>query len=150
MTSTTARLGTEHASGGAGCVSTVEDYMKFLEALRIGNVILKDETIELMCEDRLTDLTRPAYWYTNYGYGLGIRSPLAGVSTDFGWGGAAGAYLLVDRVNGITAYHAQHTLSSPNSAQRRALAQVITECILGGDRARSVDTTGESTLEKYQ
>ena len=86
----------------------------------------------------------------DYGYGLGVRAPLAGISTDFGWGGAAGAYLLVDRVNGITAYHAQHTLNSPNSAQRRALAQVITECLLGGERARSVDTAGESTLQQYQ
>lgn len=144
------KLGSMYESGGAGGISTVDDYMKFLEALRVGNVILKNETIDLMCEDRLTDLTRRNYWYTNYGYGLGVRSPMAGVSNDFGWGGAAGAYLMIDRANGITAYHAQHTLNSPNSAQRRALAQVITECILGGERARSVDTAGESTLQQYQ
>ena len=51
----TYRPGVEYASGGAGCVSTVEDYIKFLEALRIGDIILKKETIAMMATDRLTE-----------------------------------------------------------------------------------------------
>ena len=35
------KLGSMYESGGAGCISTVDDYMKFLEALRVGDVILK-------------------------------------------------------------------------------------------------------------
>ncbi len=48
------RLGSEHASGGAGCVSTVEDYMKFLEALRLGDVVLKKDTIRFIQSQQLT------------------------------------------------------------------------------------------------
>ena len=35
------KLGSDYESGGAGCISTVEDYIKFLEAMRKGDVILK-------------------------------------------------------------------------------------------------------------
>jgi hypothetical protein len=34
--------------------------------------------------------------------------------TDFGWGGAAGAYAAVDPVNNVTLYYAQHVLKAPN------------------------------------
>ena len=57
------RPGKEYASGGAGCVSTVEDYIKFLEALRVGDVILKKETIAMMATDRLTEQQRQMYTY---------------------------------------------------------------------------------------
>ena len=47
------RPGKEYASGGAGCVSTVEDYIKFLEALRVGDVILKkDGRLEFKTDNR--------------------------------------------------------------------------------------------------
>lgn len=67
----------EYAGGGAGCVSTVEDYIRFLEALRVGNVILKKETIAMMATDRLTEQQRQMYTYDNVvnGYGLGLRTP---------------------------------------------------------------------------
>ena len=45
------KLGSEYASGGAGCISTVDDYIKFLEALRVGDIILRKETIDLMRRD---------------------------------------------------------------------------------------------------
>ena len=144
------KLGSEYESGGAGAISTVDDMMKFLEALRVGDVILKNEMIELMCTDMLDDMTRKSYWYRDYGYGLGVRCPKEGYTTDFGWGGAAGAYLMIDRKNGITAYHAQHTLNSPNSAERRALARVITECITGKSTDTATDNALEDTLSKYQ
>lgn len=143
-------LGSKYESGGAGAISTVDDYMKFLEALRVGDVILARETIDLMTADHLNDATRKDYWYPNYGYGLGVRCPKAPFTTDFGWSGAAGAYHMVDRERGVTAYHAQHTLNSPNSAKRRELAKVITECIFGGRTDAVTSTAAESTLEKYQ
>lgn len=124
------KLGSEYESGGAGMISTVEDFMKFNEALRAGDVILSKETTDLMSSDKLNDVTRKNYLYSDYGYGLGVRCPKAPFTSDFGWSGAAGAYHMIDRERGVTAYHAQHTLNSPNSAKRRALAKVITECIL--------------------
>ena len=116
----TFKLGTEYASGGAGCISTVDDYIKFLEALRIGNKIIKKETIEMMATDMLTDAQREVYWKKDsHGYGLGVRTPKkGGIYTDFGWDGAAGAFLAVDIPNGVSIFSAQHVLSSSNDEVR--------------------------------
>lgn len=114
------RIGEEYESGGAGCVMTVADYMKFLEGMRCGK-ILKPETIELMKRNRLSDEQRKTYWgAAEYGYGLGVRTPLAsGKRTDYGWGGAAGAFASVDDVNGITLYYSQHVIASPLAPVRK-------------------------------
>jgi len=124
----TYRPGREYASGGAGCVSTVEDYIKFLEALRIGDVILKKDTISMMAKDRLTEQQRDMYTYgtEHTGYGLGMRAPRKdSTRPEFGWGGAAGAYASVDPVNNITFYYAQHVLFSPNRPLRPMLYDTI-------------------------
>ena len=130
----TYRPGKEYASGGAGCVSTVEDYIKFLEALRVGNMILKKETISMMATDRLTEQQRQMYTYDKVvnGYGLGMRTPrLDPTWTEFGWGGAAGAYASVDPVNHITFYYAQHVLSAPARPLRPWLYRTIRADLLG-------------------
>ncbi len=130
----TYRPGPEYASGGAGCVSTVEDYIKFLEALRIGDVILKKETIAMMAVDRLTEQQRPMYMYgsDSVGYGLGMRTPRNDPKrTEFGWGGAAGAFASVDPVNNVTMYYAQHVLSSPNRPLRVWLYHAVRADLLG-------------------
>ena len=63
----------EYASGGAGCVSSVDDYIKFLEGLR-KNILLKPDTVKLMQTDRLTPSQRDTYWTREtHGYGLGVR-----------------------------------------------------------------------------
>lgn len=125
------RLGSEHASGGAGCASTVEDYMKFLEALRVGEKLLKRDTIELMTTDRLTEQQRATFTIPAdlYGYGLGLKCPSAGSDrTDFGWGGAAGASAHVDIPHGISVYYSQHLIFSPNQAIRtRVYLSIIDE-----------------------
>lgn len=125
------RIGTEYESGGAGCVTTVDDYMKFLEALRVGDVILKKETIDLMSTPMLTPEQLACFDLrtVGYSYGLGVRCPMnvENAPTDFGWGGAAAAYLVCDRANDCTLYYAQHTLNAPNQAQRRLLSDVIRE-----------------------
>ena len=114
----TYRVGTEHASGGAGCVSTVEDYMKFLEGLRTFK-LLKAETIEFLTRDWLTEQEKQTYPQKAYNYGLGMRSRKpGGIHADFGWGGAAGAYLGIDIPHGISIFYVQHLLSSPNHSIR--------------------------------
>ena len=102
------RLGTKYESGGAGCISTVDDYIKFLEALRIGNIILKKETVDLMSTNHLSKEQASTYWMDSYGYGLGQRCPKDEGTSDFGWGGAAGSYYAIDRKNGITFFFATH------------------------------------------
>ncbi len=55
-----------------------------------------------------------------YGYGLGVKvhidkskslrpTPLG----EFGWGGAAGATMLIDPVNHLSMFYVQHLLMSP-------------------------------------
>ena len=120
------RIGTEHASGGAGCVSTVEDYMKLLEAVRLGQ-ILKPETVKMMAINRLTrEQIEKDYNKAGYGYGLGVRValPESGV-WDFGWGGAAGAYFCIDPVNNICIYYAQHVVLSPNTSLRGQIYRAV-------------------------
>ncbi len=110
------KVGTEYESGGAGCVSTVCDYMKFLEGLRTGKLI-SQETLALMASEQLPPDKLEGYWIADagYGYGLGVRCPAAGSDRhDFGWGGAAGAYPMIDLELGISAFYAQHVLDHPS------------------------------------
>ena len=124
------KLGPAFASGGAGGISTVDDYIKFLEALRTGDSILRRETVDLLSTDQLTDAQRATSWGTDgYSYGLGCRCRSAlrpdDGPTDFGWGGAAGAYAAVDRAHGFTVFYAQHMLSSRAQPRRGLIAGLV-------------------------
>lgn len=121
-------LGSEYESGGAGCISTVDDYIKFLEALRKGELI-KKETIDLMATNYLPECVDGVGWENRYGYGLGVRCPKDDTLTDFGWGGAAGSYLMIDLENEITAFYVQHVMLSPIHSIRGSIVPVITEII---------------------
>jgi CubicO group peptidase (beta-lactamase class C family) len=120
------KLGSEYASGGAGGISTVDDYIKFLEALRT-HKLLKSETLKLMMTDRLTEWQKRTYWtQATHGYGLGVRCPKGDKQyTDFGWGGAACAYLAVDVENKISLFFGAHLLSSPAQGLRSMLYRFI-------------------------
>lgn len=127
------RPGREYASGGAGCVTTVEDYIKFLEALRMGDVILKKETVAMMSTGRLTGKAREM---RGSDYGLGVRVPGEGsTKTEFGWGGAAGAFASVDVVNNVTIYYAQHLLVAPNQPLRIQLYDAVLADLQGEEFA---------------
>lgn len=118
------KLGGEYASGGAGAVSTVDDYIKFLEGLRTGKLI-KSDTLRLMTADRLTDRQKRTYWLNaTHGYGLGVKTPKAD-SHDFGWGGAANAYFAVDPGNEISVYLGAHMLSSPTQGIRNMIFRYV-------------------------
>ena len=122
----TYKLGSEYASGGAGCISTVEDYIRFLEALRT-HKLLKPETLELLATDRLSEEQKRTYWsQATHGYGLGVRCPKGDKQyIDFGWGGAACAYLAVDVENRISIYFGAHLLSSPAQGLRSMLYRFV-------------------------
>ena len=145
------KYGTEYASGGAGAISTVDDYIKFLEALRIGDVILKKETIDLMVTDRLTEEQKRTYWTrATHGYGLGVRCPgICEKHTDFGWGGAASAWLAVDRVNGISLYFGTHMLSSPVAGLRSSLYKFVRAELLGCEEDFVAISEELKTLHNY-
>ena len=137
------KLGSEYESGGAGLISSADDYMKFLEALRTGDKILKKETVAAMATDRLTPAQDRSFWmgqHNGYGYGLGMRCKksksrcekasekertLAAVTetsaatetgaapTDFGWGGAAGSYAAADAEKKISFVYTRACIKSP-------------------------------------
>ena len=120
------KIGAEYASGGAGGISTVDDYIRFLEGLRTYK-LLKPETVKLLTTDRLTDKQKRTYWTKDtHGYGLGVRCSKGDENyIDFGWGGAAGAYLAVDTQNAISIYIATHLLASPAQGLRSMLYRFV-------------------------
>ena len=111
------KLGTEYESGGAGCISTVDDYMLFLENLRSGERLLKRGTIARMTCPQVSKAIEKQYWGCNYhSYGLGVRCPKPGTGFyDYGWSGAAGAFLAIIPDADVSIYSAQHVLNSPAS-----------------------------------
>ena len=133
------KFGEKYASGGAGCVSTVDDYMKFLEGLRTGK-LLKPETVQLMQTDRLTAHQKRTYTSAvNYGYGLGLRCPKEGGRFhNFGWGGAAGAYLTIDPTCNMTAYMGMHLLNSPVQGIRGMVYRFAAAELFGTERTEDL------------
>lgn len=121
-------LGPEYQSGGAGLVSSVEDYMKFIIAMYSGGVgkngarILSSRAIDLMRTNQLDKTAQKDYFWdalTGYGYGLGVRTNIhpekAGSLSpvgEFGWSGAAGAYIHIDPENRVGLYYSQHMLNN--------------------------------------
>lgn len=118
------RLTICYESAGAGVVSTVGDYGKFIDAMcnygvsKKGVRILSEKSIDMMRANRL-DETCYADFRKNinmkgYSYGLGVRTmvdkKISGAKSpigEFGWDGAAGAYVLIDVENQIGIFYAQ-------------------------------------------
>ena len=117
-------LSEPYESGGAGLISTPDDYVLLLDALCNGGVgaggsrILGMEAIDQMRADQLSGASRQDFALfkrDGYSYALGVRtlvereqshvrSPLG----EFGWDGAAGAYALLDVKNRLAIFYAQH------------------------------------------
>ena len=125
------RLTPKYESGGAGLIATVQDYGKFADAMcndgvaKDGTRILSRESIDKM---RLTKLTGVPYEdfrhkvsMRGYDYALGVRTMVNKVISgakspvgEFGWDGAAGAYVLMDVDNRIAIFYAQQILEKGN------------------------------------
>lgn len=118
-----------YESGGAGLISTVEDYAKFTDAMACrgvgadGTRILKAETVDLLRTEQLSRI-RPGGTAVfggepeiGYGYALGVRTLIEkknGIRShlgEFGWGGAAGGYLLIDPEVRLSIVYFQHVLN---------------------------------------
>ncbi len=114
-------------SGGAGLISTVDDFILFLDAMcneglsADGYRVLSMDAINLMRQDQLKGESKKdfdAWCRHGYSYALGVRtlierqnsgarSPLG----EFGWDGAAGAFALIDTENHLALFYAQHVLN---------------------------------------
>lgn len=122
------RAGSEYDSGGAGCIATTEDYVRFLEGLRTG-LLLKPQTLLQMTTNRLPDAILKREFELSsrgYGYGLGMRVPLTDASvSDFGWGGAAASFCACSIEKAYSFFYAQHVLRSPNQGDRILLPHAL-------------------------
>ncbi|HOU10342.1 MAG TPA: serine hydrolase domain-containing protein [Clostridiales bacterium] len=106
--------------GGGGIYSTADDYILFADALcneglgSNGARILQPESVRLMKQNQLDEARLADFAQLNkrgYGYGLGVRTMMdpsgAGARSpvgEFGWDGAAGAYVLIDTTNRLACF----------------------------------------------
>lgn len=119
-------------SGGAGVITTAAEYIKFADAMAMGGVgangarILSEESVKAMYQNRLGEVQMADYHRGvgnyGYGYGLGVRTLMSqndhgNISLshigEFGWGGAAGAYILSDPQSGVSLVYTMHVLGWP-------------------------------------
>ena len=122
------KLGSEYESGGAGLVSTVEDYIRFADAMACGGVakngyrVLSEEGLKQLTSEQLKEITINNSFTCvqgdDYGYGLGVR--IRRVATDwglnkgeFGWDGAACSYVMVDPEKKISIFIGAHLRNWP-------------------------------------
>ena len=120
------RFNPEFESGGGGLVGGVEDYIAFADALACGGrgkdgaYILSPEMIQLWSANQLGPKSRKSFdgWHRiGYSYGLGVRTRVStriggpGALGEFGWDGAAGAWVMIDPSNHLSAFYAMHVLN---------------------------------------
>ena len=124
------RLTPCYECAGAGLVSTVDDYGKFVEAMCNYGVsgkgvrILSEKSIDMMRTNRLDETCYKDFYnetsMKGYSYGLGVRTLIdketSGAKSpigEFGWDGAAGAYIVIDVENQIGIFYAQEVRGMP-------------------------------------
>ncbi|HXX66973.1 MAG TPA: serine hydrolase domain-containing protein [Polyangiaceae bacterium] len=98
-------------SGGAGLVSTVDDYLAFARMLRSSGEspagrVLSEDSVRRMTSDQLTlaekarsDVQPPGYWNGHgWGFGLAVATAprVAGSPPGYGWDGGFGTYWASD------------------------------------------------------
>ncbi len=137
--------GEEYDSGGAGVTTSISDYSKFASALANGGLgangerILSSGTVELMRANQLTPEQAKTFNWSQlkgYGYGLGVRtltdiakSGSCGSLGEFGWGGAAGATVLIDPDRKLSMFYAHHMLNPQEEYYQPRLRNVLYTCL---------------------
>lgn len=122
-------------SGGAGLVSTMEDYSRFARMLLQGGIyngtrILGEKTVEFMRQDRLSPGQKAALnWDSNLGCGYGClmrvltdqgAAGTIGSPGEYGWDGWTGNYVTIDPADDmVMLYFIQRCGYSSTSALRR-------------------------------
>ena len=134
--------GSEYDSGGAGIITTMDDYVLLMNALANdgygtnGERIISKASIELM---RTPHITQEQFKYCTWGnmvgyaYGLGVRSMYdktigsGSLSNyrEFGWGGAAGASVFVDPDERLAVSYAHHMLNPQEAYYQPRLRNCI-------------------------
>ena len=117
-----------YESGGAGLVSTVEDYIRFADALACGGnaangyQVLSGAGLQALATEQVKSVTVNNTFTCvqgeDYGYGLGVRvrqTPTAwGLPMgEFGWDGAAGSYVMIDPERESSVFMGMHVRNWP-------------------------------------
>ena len=119
------QLTPNYESGGAGLITSVEDYILLSDALACGGVgksgaqILTGESIDQMRTPQLCEEARKIFRLPGrpgYTYGLGVRVMVEpqysrSPAGEFGWDGAAGAFLMAIPEKRLSLFYVQHVLS---------------------------------------
>ncbi|HKM04179.1 MAG TPA: serine hydrolase domain-containing protein [Lachnospiraceae bacterium] len=121
------KITNNYESGGAGLAGSVDAYSMFADALcndgvgANGKRILGSEMIALFTIEYTQGQMQTDFEFTGkigYGYGLGVRVLRDGTASktpigEFGWDGAAGAYVVIDPFNHISIFYTQHIVGYP-------------------------------------
>ena len=138
-------FGENYDSGGAGIITTVDDYAKFAAALANSgtglnnNRILSSATVKLMKTNQLNEAQRKTMnWrrLRDYGYGLGVRTLIDKAESgsnssigEIGWGGAAGATIIADTEEKVALFYAHHMLNPQEEYYQPRLRNVLYSCL---------------------
>lgn len=138
-------FGEEYESGGAGIITSVNDYAKLAAALANkgkginGERILGTGTVELLKTNQLNEVQMKGYTWrrlAGYGYGMGVRTMMDraaagsnGSVGEFGWGGAAGANVIMDTDLNLAVVYAHHMLNPQEEYYQPRLRNVIYSCM---------------------
>ena len=140
-------FGDGYDSGGAGLITTIDDYAKFVQAMSMGGIspngarILSPSTVKLMGTNMLDEkrMAQFSTWRNNseYGYGLGVRTKIyegwGGTNCslgEFGWDGAAGSLCSIDTEREIGIVYTQHMLN-PHHEQIHPRIKMLVNLALG-------------------
>ena len=137
------RFGSEYQSGGAGLLSTVDDFVLLTDALanggvgKNGNRILSSASVKLLSSSSLNADQLSYFEYSHnmgYDYGLGVRvmrDPAKAGSLmpkgAFGWDGKKMCLSISDPKNKIAIFHAE-SVDGMNAIVIPRLLNVIYSC----------------------
>lgn len=129
-----------YESGGAGLLSTLNDYSRFAQMLANGGSweeerIIGEKTISLMRTNHLDSEQMNYYNWDHlqgYGYGLGVRTlidPVKGGANssigEFGWLGLAGTWVMIDPKEKLSAVYMQQMFPNFEAYHQPRLRAVI-------------------------
>lgn len=118
-----------YESGGAGLISTVNDYSKFARCLlskgvaENGTRILSEKFVKMMSSEQIENVSVKNSFTCvqgkDYAYGFGVRVRKIATNWglgkgEYGWDGAAGSYLMVDPVREVSVVIGMNLLNWPN------------------------------------
>ncbi len=127
-------------SGGAGLLSTAEDYATFLQMMLNGGTfnkqrILSRKSVELMTVDHLGSIEFPETNGVGFGLGFSIVKDLGkrgtlGSEGEFGWGGAYHSTYWVDPKEDLVVVYFTQLIPANNIDDQQKLRSLIYQAII--------------------